>query len=339
MFVDQTKAYVQAGAGGDGCVSFRREKYVPKGGPDGGDGGHGGSVVFRAVTGEQSLVSLKFNQHCRARRGEHGKGKGRHGHRGKDLVVHVPLGTLVYDEQRGELLADLTRPGEEAVVAKGGRGGRGNARFVSSTNRAPRHATPGEEGEQRILHVELKVVADVGLVGYPNAGKSTLIAAISDAHPKTAAYPFTTLYPTVGVVEFEDFHRLTVADIPGLIEGAHDNVGLGHDFLRHIERCRVLAYVLDMGGVDGRDPLEDLASLRTELELYQAGLSRRPAVVVANKMDLENADENLRRLRESEQLPIYPVCAELGQHTDRIVEALRELLETVRPEEPDTRTP
>jgi len=329
MFVDRTKVYVRAGNGGDGCISFRREKYVPKGGPDGGDGGHGGSVIFRAVTGEQSLVALRFNQHCRASHGQNGKGKGGHGHKGKDYVQDVPLGTLIYDEKCGDLLADLSKEGEECIVAQGGAGGKGNARFVTSTNRAPRKATPGKEGKQRILQVELKVVADVGLVGYPNAGKSTLIGTLSDAHPKTAAYPFTTLHPTVGVVEFEDYKRLTVADIPGLIDGAHDNVGLGHDFLRHIERCRVLAYVLDMGGEDGRDPLEDLVSLRGELELYQEGLSRRPALIVANKMDLEEAEENLRRLRQAEDLEILPICAELGEDSAEVAQAFRALLESI----------
>lgn len=330
MFVDQTKVYVKAGDGGDGCVSFRREKYVPKGGPDGGDGGAGGSVIFRSVSGEMSLVSLRFNQHWRAERGEHGMGKGRHGHRGKDCVVDVPLGTLIYDTETDQLIADLTEDGQQVVVAHGGAGGKGNTRFMSSTNRAPRHSTPGGEGEERTLFLELKVVADVGLVGYPNAGKSTLISAISDAHPKTAPYPFTTLYPNVGVVEFEDFYRLTVADIPGLIEGAHDNVGLGHDFLRHIERCRAFAYVLDMGGVDGRDPLADLQSLRRELDLYQEELSRRPAVIVANKMDLPEAGENLARLREAEPLTaIIPTCAELAEHTEDVCGELRKLLESM----------
>jgi GTP-binding protein len=330
MFVDRAKVTVIGGDGGDGCISFRREKYVPKGGPDGGDGGAGGSVVFRAVEGEQSLVNLRFKQHWRATRGQHGQGKGRHGARGDDCIVPVPLGTIVRDRETGERIADLTAAGQECVVARGGRGGQGNARFVTSTNRAPRHATPGGAGEERELDVELKTIADVGLVGYPNAGKSTLITAISDAHPKTAPYPFTTRFPNVGVVEMADFHRYTVADIPGLIEGAHDNVGLGHEFLRHIERCRVLAFVLDMGGIDGRDPLHDLACLREELELHQEGLSRRPAIIVANKMDLPEADENLARLRAQEELVIVPVCAVLEEHTDDVVRALWTLLEGIQ---------
>ena len=329
MFVDRAKVTVSGGDGGKGCVSFRREKYVPRGGPDGGDGGHGGSVVFRAVDGEQSLVNLRFKQHWRAGRGQHGMGKGRHGAKGKDCVVPVPKGTIIRDARSGEQIADLTEAGEECVVAHGGRGGQGNTRFVTSTDRAPRTATAGEPGEECHLEIELKTVADVGLVGYPNAGKSTLITAISDAHPKTAPYPFTTRFPNVGVVEMPDFRRYTVADVPGLIEGAHANVGLGHEFLRHIERCRMLAYVLDMGGCDGRDPLDDLTSLRTELELHQPGLSRRPAIIVANKMDLPEAADSLARLRECEDLPIIPVCAVLEENTRAVITALRELLDSL----------
>ena len=327
MFVDRAKVQAIAGDGGDGCISFRREKYVPRGGPDGGDGGRGGSVIFRAVTGEQSLVNLRFKQHWRAKHGEHGKGKGRHGSRADDCIVDVPVGTLVRDAGTGELLADLTEEGQEHIVAHGGHGGKGNARFVTSTDRAPRKCGPGGEGEVRELAVELKIIADVGLVGYPNAGKSTLIRAISDARPKTAPYPFTTRFPNVGVVELEDYSRFTVADIPGLIEGAHENVGLGHEFLRHIERCRMLAYVLDLGSVDGRDPLEDLSSLRQELEYHQAGLSARPAIIVANKTDLDPpAKENLRRLEASEDLVVVPVCAELEEHTGDVISALADLL-------------
>ena len=318
---------MRAGRGGDGCVSFRREKYVPFGGPDGGDGGRGGSVIFRAVTGEQSLVELKFQQHWRAEQGVHGRGKDCHGACGTDCIVRVPVGTLIYDADTGDLLGDLTAENEECVVARGGAGGKGNSRFVTSTNRAPRTTTPGEPGERRALQVELKIIADIGLVGYPNAGKSTLIGAISDAHPKTAPYPFTTLHPNVGVVEADGFRRFTVADIPGLIDGAHLNVGLGHDFLRHIERCRALCFVLDMGGVDGRDPLADLAALRRELDFHLDGLSRRPAIIIANKMDLEAAPENLRRLQEQDSVPIVPTCAELMENRDAVIGALHDLLD------------
>lgn len=333
MFVDQAKVFVKAGDGGNGSASFRRERFVPKGGPDGGDGGPGGSVIFRAVTSEQSLVNLRFQQHWYAGHGIHGKGKDQHGHRGDDCVVEVPLGTLVWDVETGELLVDLTEPGQEFIVAQGGRGGRGNSRYVSSVNRAPTKCTPGKPGVERWLRAVMKTIADVGLVGYPNAGKSTLISAISDAHPKAAPYPFTTLHPNVGVVEFDDFFRFTIADIPGLIDGAHDNVGLGHAFLRHIERCHALAYVLDMGGVDGRDPLEDLKHLREELEMYQEGLSERPCILVANKMDIEGAEENLARLRAAEPYTIIPVSAEIAENTAEVVRVLRELVTEQRERE------
>jgi GTP-binding protein len=326
MFVDRARVIACAGDGGDGCASFRREKFLPFGGPNGGDGGLGGSVIFRAVTSEQCLQNLKYQQHWQATRGEHGTSKDCNGRRGDNCIVPVPIGTLVRDANSGELLADLTAENQECVVARGGAGGKGNLHFVTSTNRAPRTKTAGEAGERRTLQVDLKVVADVGLVGYPNAGKSTLISAISDAHPKTAPYPFTTLHPNVGVVRLDELRRFTVADIPGLIDGAHLDVGLGHGFLRHIERCRALCYVLDLGGVDGRDPLEDLAALRRELEFYLKGLSRRPAIIVANKMDLEAAPDNLRRLREQESLRIVATCAELMENQPEIIEALRELL-------------
>ena len=327
VFVDRVKVRVCGGGGGDGCVSFRREKYVPKGGPDGGDGGDGGSVVFRAVTGEQSLVDLHFQPHCQADRGAHGMGKGRHGARGSDRIVNVPVGTLVHDAETGGELADLAHEGDEYVAAHGGKGGRGNPRFATGARRAPRIATPGEPGEERDLRLELKTVADVGLVGYPNAGKSTLLTAISDAQPKTAPYPFTTLHPIVGVVEFPDYFRFTVADIPGLIDGAYRNVGLGHGFLRHIERCRILVYVLDTAAVDQRTPWDDFAALQRELELYQSGLSQRAVFVLANKMDLPDADTNLTTLREQVELPIIPLSALERRNLDVVVDRLRELLD------------
>lgn len=314
-------------------MSFRREKYVPKGGPDGGDGGKGGSVIFRAVTGEQSLVDLYFQAHWQAGRGRNGMGKGRHGARGRDKTVNVPVGTVVSGTETGELLADLTREGQEFTAAKGGDGGRGNTRFVTSTQRAPRIATPGAEGEERRLQLELKTIADAGLVGYPNAGTSTLITAISDAHPKTAPYPFTTLHPVVGIVEFPDFHRLSVADVPGLVDGAHENVGLGHEFLRHIERCRVLVYVLDTAGIDSRQPWDDFAALKRELELHKQGLGAKPALVVANKMDLAEARENLARLEQELELPVLPVSALNRENIDTLTSSLRTLLEGLAPED------
>ncbi len=312
MFIDRVKIKVRGGNGGKGCASFRREKFVPKGGPDGGDGGHGGDVVLRASRGEQSLVDLYYMPHYEGGNGTHGRGKCLHGARGPDKIVNVPIGTVIHDLDTGELLADLSAEGDEFIAARGGRGGRGNTRFVTSTQRAPRIAEDGQEGEERHLQLELKIVADVGLVGYPNAGKSTLLTAVSDAHPKTAPYPFTTLRPNVGVVEFPDFSRFTLADIPGLVDGAHDNVGLGHDFLRHIERCTLLMYVVDTAGVDNRMPWDDLAALQRELEWYQEGLSRRATLLVANKMDLPEARENLPRLQEAAAnlgLDVFPLSA------------------------------
>jgi GTP-binding protein len=328
MFIDRTKIKVTGGNGGNGCVSFRREKYVPKGGPDGGDGGRGGDVVLRAVAGEQSLVALRYMPHYEGQNGGRGSGKKQHGANGADTLVDVPIGTVVYDAETSRILADLVKEGDTFVAASGGKGGRGNCRFVSSERRAPRIAEDGTPGEQRELALELKTVADVGFIGYPNAGKSTLIRALSDAHPKTAPYPFTTLHPVVGVVEFPDFFRYTVADIPGLIEGAHENVGLGHEFLRHIERCRVLIYVVDTAGSDGRRPPEDLAALKRELELHQPGLSDKAAAVVANKMDLPEAGDGLPELEEaSSPLPVFPICALDPSTTVDLVRGLRRMLE------------
>ncbi|NOY79961.1 MAG: GTPase ObgE [Kiritimatiellaeota bacterium] len=326
MFIDRVKIKVRGGNGGSGCVSFRREKYVPRGGPDGGDGGDGGAVVLRASSSEQSLVALYYMPHYEGGNGGHGKGKGRHGARGATRIVAVPVGTRVEDANTGELIADLCEEGREVVVARGGRGGRGNMRFVTSTRRAPRLSDPGGPGEEREIRLELKTLADVGLVGYPNAGKSSLLAAISDAHPKTAAYPFTTLNPVVGVVEFPDFFRFTVADIPGLIDGAHRNVGLGHAFLRHIERARILLYVIDAAGVDDRKPWDDFHALRRELGLYRAELLERPALVLANKMDLPAAAENLERLRGAVDLPLLAGAAIRGEGLDNLVCELRKLL-------------
>lgn len=319
MFIDKTQINVKAGNGGNGSCSFRREKFVPKGGPDGGDGGCGGNVIIECTTSESSLVSLIYKRMYRAKNGTNGAGKGLYGHKGDDMVIKVPVGTVVTDSDSGEVLADLDYDGASAIVAKGGRGGRGNIHFASSTNRAPRRCESGFEGEERHLTLELKVIADAGLVGYPNAGKSTLISVLSDAHPKVAAYPFTTLHPVVGVVEYPDYKRLTLADIPGLIDGAHRNVGLGHAFLRHIERTTVLIYVLDMAGIDGRKPWDDLVNLEKELELYQENLSKRPAIIVANKMDLPEAQENFAELQHflkddpRRLIPISAGSKELGE--------------------------
>ena len=332
MFVDRAKIHVAAGNGGSGSASFRREKFVPLGGPDGGDGGNGGSVIIQAVTGEQSLVALRYQPQWKAQSGGNGRGRKMHGVNGEDCIIKVPIGTLVFDAATGDLLCDLNQADETFTAAKGGKGGLGNTHFVTSVNRAPKKFQPGTEGEEKDLDLELKTVADVGLVGYPNAGKSTLLRALSAARPKTAPYPFTTLHPSVGIIDMEDFYRFSVADIPGLIEGASENVGLGHAFLRHIERCRLFCFVLDMAGVDGRDPLADLASLRDELKKYEPGLEKRPFVLVANKMDLEGAEANLARLKEAEpNSMIIPVCAELAENTDELIRRLRKCLETLPP--------
>ena len=330
MFVDKVTIRVIAGKGGNGCCSFRREKFIPKGGPDGGDGGDGGSVWLEASTGEQSLVSLVYQSRYRAQNGPGGKGAGMHGRNADDVIVKVPVGTVVVDNATKEMLGDLDAPGARLLVAQGGRGGRGNARFASSTNRVPRYAEPGTEGEERELFLELKTIADGGLVGYPNAGKSTLLGALSAARPKVAPYPFTTLHPVVGVIEFDypDYTKLTLADIPGLIDGAHENVGLGHSFLKHIERTKVLIYVLDMAGTDGRDPVEDFHHLQNELELYQAKLTERPTLVAANKMDSPVAAENLRRLEAElggkyEIIPITAAVGELGDLKQRFKELVQ----------------
>ncbi len=327
-FIDKTQIRVKAGDGGSGSCSFRREKFIPKGGPDGGDGGAGGNVILEASTSESSLVSLVFKRSYRAKNGTNGAGKGLYGHKGDDLILKVPVGTVVRDLDSGEVIADLDENGAQAIVANGGRGGRGNIHFATSTNRAPRKFESGREGEERQLELELKMIADAGLVGYPNAGKSTLISNLSDARPKVAPYPFTTLHPVVGVVEYPDYRRLTLADIPGLIDGAHRNVGLGHAFLRHIERTSVLLYVLDMGGVDGRAPWDDLASLEQELELYLPGLSKRPSLIVANKMDLPDAEANLAELKQrlaGDAREIIPVSVGLGE-TGILADRIRELV-------------
>lgn len=297
MLIDEARIYVKGGDGGNGCVSFRREKYVPAGGPDGGDGGRGGDVVFLVDDGMSTLIDFTYRSHYKAERGQHGQGSNRHGRNGSDLIVRVPPGTQVKDDE-GRLLVDLVTPGQRWVAAMGGRGGRGNARFKTPTRQAPAFSEKGEPGEEFWLRLELKLLADVALVGYPNAGKSTFIAAVSKARPKIADYPFTTLAPNLGVVSLAPGENFVIADIPGLIEGAHQGVGLGHEFLRHIERTRVLLYVIDASGLEGRDPVDDLRVLRRELALYRPELAERASIVFANKTDLRESEAHLERIRE-----------------------------------------
>ncbi|MCM8541277.1 MAG: GTPase ObgE [Lentisphaeraceae bacterium] len=334
MFVDRIKLYVKAGNGGNGCISFLREKYLPNGGPNGGNGGHGGNVILRACKSRDSLVELKYQQHATGKGGEPGQGSDKNGANAEDLIVLVPPGTLVMDFDNGCYeIADLDEVGDEILVAAGGAGGRGNKSFASSINRAPRKATPGVSGEEVTLLLELKTIADVGLVGYPNAGKSTFLKAVSDAEPKTAPYPFTTLHPMVGVLQFDDYTRMTIADIPGLIDGASENTGLGHHFLRHIERTKVLLYVLDMAGTDNRDPWDDFENLQKELEIYQEGLTDKPSLILANKMDEEASAENLEELKKRVDLPIVTAIAELSEGTDEAVQKLRALVVDIKSSE------
>lgn len=292
MFYDTAKIFVKGGDGGNGCISFRRKKYVPRGGPNGGDGGRGGDVVFLADEGLHTLVDFRYRAHFKAPRGQHGRGSNMHGADAADLVVRVPAGTVVKDAETGAVIADLTGHGQRLIAAQGGRGGRGNARFLSNINRVPRLAEKGEPGQEGWVLLELKLLADVGLVGYPNAGKSTLLAACTAAKPKIADYPFTTLEPNLGVVKI-DQESFVLADIPGLIEGAHAGAGLGQEFLRHLERTRVLIHVVDTAGTEGRDPVKDYTTINAELLSYDRRLAELPQVVAANKMDLPDADTNL----------------------------------------------
>lgn len=333
MFIDEARVYVKGGDGGNGIIAFRREKYVPQGGPAGGDGGRGGNVIFQADEGLRTLMDFRYNRHFKAARGQHGQGKNMHGARGQDLLVRVPVGTLVKDADSGDIIADLTTHGQQALVAQGGRGGRGNARFSTSVNRAPTIAENGEPGAESWLLMELKLLADVGLVGFPNAGKSTLISRISAARPKIADYPFTTLTPNLGVVETRNHDSFVAADIPGLIAGAHEGAGLGHGFLRHIERTRVLLYILDAAETDGRDVLQDYQTLRHELGSHNPQLLQRPALIAANKMDLPRAVENRARLQEAFGDELMFISAVTGLGVAELIERVYRLLQdTPRPE-------
>lgn len=314
MFIDEARIWAKAGDGGNGCVAFRREKYVPRGGPSGGDGGDGGDVVLECTDHLNTLLPFRYNREFRAERGRHGEGSNRHGAEGEDRVIRVPVGTLVFEEGNAEPLFDFVAAGQRLVVARGGRGGRGNARFATSTNRAPRRADPGEPGKERRLRLELKLLADVGLVGFPNAGKSTLISRVSAAHPKIADYPFTTLEPCLGVVAVTEEESFVLADIPGLIEGAHRGHGLGTRFLRHIERTRLLVHLVDVSET-GRDPGVDFHVVRGELAQYSPALLEKPVVVVANKIDQPGSSERAQELQafcRAEGLPFLAISALRG---------------------------
>jgi GTPase len=380
MFVDQIKVYGQAGHGGKGCVAFLRETFRPKGGPSGGNGGRGGDVILEADHDLNNLVAQFFNPRLIAQDGQQGLGKGMDGHAGKDLIVKVPCGTLVWrldspvaepteaeegereklpvissgrpmirhagserameinlsepespeppSEKKEEMVADLTTPGQQFLLCKGGRGGLGNRNFATARRQTPRFAQPGESGTMGDFLLELRIMADIGLVGFPNAGKSTLLTAISKARPKIASYPFTTLHPQVGIVEYEDYFRLTACDVPGLIEGAHQNVGLGHEFLRHIERCKVLVVVIDMAGTEGRNPADDYKQLLAELELYDPTLLKRPRLVAANKMDEAVAEANLKKFkRKAGKIKIVPMAAGFDEGIDLFKNAIRQAVE------------
>ena len=368
MFVDRIKVLAQAGSGGRGSVSFRREKFVPKGGPDGGDGGRGGDVILRADQHVDNLTGLFYEPIVKAKNGGHGMGKKMHGRSAPAKIVKVAVGTIVWRTEEGkrptpknsrgrlsdaqrptsssdqfeirnsrfeiEPVVDLTRDGQEFVLCRGGRGGKGNVHFKSSRNRAPLQYTEGEEGEQGHFLLELRTIADAGLVGYPNAGKSTLLRKISAARPKVAPYPFTTLHPIIGVVEFSGYRRATIADLPGLIDGAHRNLRCGHDFLRHIPRCHALLFVVDVAGSEGRNPIEDLQNLRREIDLYDPILSERPWFVIANKMDLPGADENLLALKKRfSAVEIAPISAVTGEGLDAFKTRLEQWLASAS--EPD----
>ena len=386
MFIDQVKVFGRAGHGGKGCVAFLRETSRPKGGPSGGNGGRGGDVIFQADHDLNNLIAQFYQSRLLAQNGEHGLGKGMDGHAGKDLLVKVPCGTLVWrlqsggtspaptaaagseesesrpirvasglrpmlryagrerameinleepdpataihSSEKGELIADLTEHGQQFILCKGGRGGLGNRNFATAARQAPRFAQPGEPGEEGDFLLELRLIADVGLVGYPNAGKSTLLTAISKARPKIAPYPFTTLHPQIGIVEYPDWHRLTVCDVPGLIEGAHKNVGLGHAFLRHVQRCKVLVILLDMAGTDGRQPWDDYQNLQNELGLYDPAMLKKTRIVVANKMDEPVAEENLKKFkRKVRKTPVLPIAAAFDEGLEKFRKVIREAVE------------
>ena len=326
-FVDKAKIHVKAGDGGNGCVAWRREKFVPLGGPAGGNGGKGGDVILKADSRLQTLMDFKYKIHFKAERGQHGSGSNKHGKAGEDLIIKVPVGTVVKDAETGEVIADLTKEGQEVVVAKGGKGGKGNAAFKTSTNQAPDYAEEGEKGEERWIELELKLLADVGIIGFPNAGKSTLISVLSNARPKIADYPFTTLSPVLGVVKLDIGKSLVLADIPGLIEGASQGAGLGHEFLRHIERTKFLLHVIDISDFREREPLEAFEIINKEMEQYSPELTKKPQIVVGNKIDILSDKEEINRLKKAFEEKGYrfiPVSLATKEGIDELKKALQE---------------
>jgi GTP-binding protein len=331
MFVDRAVIYMKAGDGGNGSVAFRREKYEPEGGPAGGDGGKGGDIILCVDEGINTLLDFKYRRKFLAERGENGMRKRMFGRQGEDTIIPIPPGTMIYDDDSGKLLADMTVQGQEFVAAKGGRGGRGNVKFMSNQNKAPDFAEKGELGQERNIRMELKLLADVGLVGFPNVGKSTLISRVSAARPKIANYHFTTLSPNLGVVRVGDDNAFVMADIPGLIEGAHEGVGLGDEFLRHIERTRVILHVLDMSGSEGRDPVEDFYKINEELKKYNPRLAERVQLVAGNKMDVPTSEENLERLKAElgDQYEVFPISAATGEGLKPLIYRLGELLRDI----------
>lgn len=329
MFIDRVKIKVKAGKGGDGMASFRREKYVPLGGPYGGDGGSGGSVIFEADPNKSTLLDLRFNRHIVAQDGAKGLNKKMHGASSEDIIIKVPIGTIIKDIKHDLILADLIEVGQQAIIANGGRGGRGNWHFSTSRNPAPDFAEKGEMGEEKEVEVELKLLADVGLVGFPSVGKSTFLSVVSKAKPEIAAYPFTTLVPQLGVVQVPDGRSFVLADLPGLIAGAHQGKGLGHQFLKHIERCRVLIHIIDMGAEDHRDPIDDFRVINEELAQYEFRLTERPQVIVANKMDLPDAQENLKKFKEAyPDLPVFETVTLISEGLDQVLYAVADILAT-----------
>jgi GTP-binding protein len=336
MFIDEAKIRVKAGDGGNGCMAFRREKFVPRGGPSGGDGGKGGDVIMESSERHNTLVHFRFNPEYKAQRGRHGEGSNKTGREGVDVLLKVPVGTILYDDETGEKVHDFTRPDDRIVIARGGRGGRGNARFATSTHQAPREHEPGRPGEDRVFRLELKLLADVGLVGYPNVGKSTLISRISAARPKIADYPFTTLQPNLGVAvagQPPNEKSFVVADIPGLIEGAHAGAGLGTQFLRHIERTRLLVHLVDVSDASGRpDPVKDVAVISEELASFGAHLDQKPMIMVASKIDVANKEKlaKLKRYSKKNALELFPVSAVTGKGIDDLKYAVAERLEEIR---------